>query len=89
MNCGHCLKHFINVKGKFITVNGCMHCVNAELKPYQIKRRMNNLEKCNLWIPMQIQIDKRKKLITEQLSRMAELIEDMAQILKEDNNSLQ
>ena len=84
-NCAYYVKHYANLRGKYFQVTGCLHCINTKLTKREQKARMNNLVACEYWEPMQIQVEKRRKNIEEMLKDMCNYLEQIAEILKEDN----
>ena len=87
-NCLHCayfVKHYANLNGTFYLVGGCKHCINSNLSFKESNKRMSNIVKCEYWEPEQIQIDKRRQSIKYYLQFTANKLNEIAQILKEDN----
>ena len=68
--CAYCVKHYYNVRGTFQLAK---------------KKRIANKAKCEYWQPEKVQIEKRRESIKEYLRTTAEKLNEIAQILKEDN----
>lgn len=83
--CAYFVKHYANLNGMFYLVAGCMHCINTDLSLSERKKRMLNTIKCENWQPEIIQIERRRESIETYLSITAEKLQEIAQILKEDN----
>ena len=84
-NCAYFVRHYANLHGKYYLVSGCQHCRNTELTLSEQKKRLNNREICQHWLPRQVQIQKRRESIEAALPDMCNYLEDIAQILKDDN----
>ncbi len=86
-NCRYFAAHYVKLaRGYFSCTGNCGHCTNENLpfqRPQIIAKR--HLE-CEYWEPLQIQIDERRKNIIDFLYKMAERIEEIACILKDDND---
>ncbi len=85
VNCAHSVQHYGNLKGKFYRMTGCVHCSNPNMKLTERKKSIDNIIKCEHWLPKQIEIQERREIIIETLCKMAEQIDGIAQILEEDN----
>lgn len=87
MNCASCVKLYANLRGEYFVVTGRCYCNNTNLTKRESIKRMDNLVACEYWQPKEIQINKRKKCIKEMLYDIANKLEDVASILKEDNET--
>ncbi len=86
-DCAYFVKHYANWRGKYYEVVGCQHCINDELTTRERKQRMNDLVVCEHWQPMEIQVQQRKENIQETLLHVCSLLQDIADILKKDNEN--
>ena len=83
-NCRFFVKHYTNRDGYFCVVKGCGHCINRNNFSHK-KWRVSNVSCCEFWESDKILIDERRIKITETLLSMAQRLEEISQILKEDN----
>lgn len=83
-HCAYCAKHYFNIGGTFRYAN-CMHCINTNMYAREKASRIKDKVKCEYWQPEQIQIDKRRNNIEMLLTDIAQKLQDVTQILKEDN----
>lgn len=82
--CAYCARHYYNLNGTFRFAN-CMHCTNGNITVRARKNRTANKIKCEYWQPEEIQIEQRRNNIELYLSITAKKLQEIALILKEDN----
>jgi len=61
----------------------CGHCVNRNNKNRH-KKRFDSLDVCELWENIEIKKEERKRAIKETLEWMADKLEEITMILKDD-----
>lgn len=82
-NCGFYVEHYINNRGKFITVTGCGHCINANLDLRQSKKHIKEFSACKFWQPKSIHREKQIQSIKNTLTDMSENIKKILFVLRD------
>ncbi len=83
-NCKFYIKHFANYNGYYYDLLSG-HCINNKLDLKESNKRIAKSAPCELWQPMEIQIAERRENIKDTLRIMAQKLDEIAQILKDDN----
>lgn len=86
--CKYFVKHFANYGGYYYLITGSGHCVNLNLCLSESAKRIKSNLTCEFWEPMQIQIEERRDFFKDTLRKMAECIDEIAMILKDDEKTL-
>jgi len=79
-NCRYYSQHYSKIGIRYGAV-GCGHCFN------QNNKKMRPIENCELWENIAIAKQERKRLITETVEFMAERLDEMVILLKDDNKN--
>ena len=86
INCGSCANDYIICNSMLLECDN-FHCTNNNLKFDEREQRVKNKTVCEYWQPMVIKVNKREKSIKDLLYYIAKRLEDVASILKEDNET--
>ena len=84
-NCRYFLQHFTSGNTCYFAVN-CGHCKNRTNRENKKMKEITPYSTCELWEDIQIRKAERKKAIKETLETMAEKLNEIAMILKEDED---
>lgn len=86
-NCRYFSHHYAKDNTSYHTVC-CGHCLNRELdkKENKNKKRPYNVA-CEFWETIAIKKEERKEAIKDTLQRMAQRIDEIAMILKDDEDN--
>ena len=82
-NCKYFAWHYIKFKGKLLKIR-CGHCVNTAYAVRDSEKRQNSGYCCGLWEPYEVAVSERKELIEKKLLQIAAQLNDIALILKDD-----
>lgn len=82
-NCGFYVEHYINNRGKFITVTGCGHCINTNLDLRQSKKHIKEFTACKFWQPKSLQTEKRMESIKKALNDISNYLKEILRALKD------
>lgn len=83
-NCRYFLRYYTSHQGHFYYIhNG--HCINTELTLRESAKRKDKNLPCELWQPRKIQKEETRRKIKDTLQFMAQRIDEIAQILKEED----
>ena len=85
-NCRYFLQHYAKgyTRTTFIHTVDCGHCTNNNYT-YNSRKKYPYVNGCELWQPIEAQIERRQKGIETVLREMAEHLEIIAAILKDNN----
>ena len=81
-NCRYYSQHY-SIQGTRYNTVCCGHCMNRDNKKRHCKKA-DPYEVCEYWESVEIQKEERKRSIKETLEFMAERLDEMAEILKDD-----
>ncbi len=82
-NCRYFSRHYFKYKEKLLKAD-CGNCVNPARPVSAGKKCGNGNYVCGLWEPYEIQLTERREAIKEKLQRIAESLNDVVLILKDD-----
>lgn len=83
-NCKYFIKHYAKYNGYYYQVTGCGHCINNNLDLRESSKRFKRAFPCEYWEPEVLQKIERRNNIKENLIWMAQRLEEITQILKDD-----
>ena len=86
-NCKYFSRHYFKYKEKLLKAD-CGNCVNPARPVSAGKKCGNGNYVCRLWEPYEIQLTERREAIKEKLQCIAESLNDVALILKDDEQGL-
>ena len=81
-NCGHFVRHYRKLSSCYKPVY-CGFCSKRDLTAKE-KRRIPSITDCSEWIPMEVQLEKRREEICETLRMLADRIDTISKILLDD-----
>ena len=81
-NCRYFSQHYAKDNTSYHSIC-CGHCLNRELAQKDKKKRQY-IRACEFWEPVEIRKEERKECIKNTLRFMAQRIEEIAMILKEE-----
>lgn len=82
-NCKYFSRHYFKYKEKLLKAD-CGNCVNPAHPVSAGKKCGSGNYVCGLWEPYEIQLTERREAIKEKLQRIAESLNDVVLILKDD-----
>ncbi len=82
-NCRYFSRHYFKYKAKLLKAD-CGNCVNPAYPVSAGKKCGSGNYVCGLWEPYEIQLTERREAIKEKLQRIAESLNDVVLILKDD-----
>lgn len=82
-NCKHFIQHYIIFKDK-LKETFCGHCVKDINNLNRIHKRIINKQPCEFWESGENIKEERKRLISNEISRMCKLLESISLILNVD-----
>ncbi len=82
-NCRYFSRHYFKYEEKLLKAD-CGNCVNPARPVSAGKKCGSGNYVCGLWEPYEIQLTERREAIKEKLQRIAESLNDVVLILKDD-----
>lgn len=84
-NCRFFMRHYVNGNGRFTPAN-CAHCTKKRINLKRAGQFIEDKQACELWESAAARKEKRAKHVDNEITRLANLLEEYLEFLKLDSD---